>query len=91
MPDSVQASPTSKKEAVGAVVKGAMERVGPVLMTDMNTGLALLALALAGDQPGSEIQSPMSIVILGGLLTATFLNLIVIPVLFVKWGVKPST
>ena len=79
------------KPLLEAVVQGSMERLSPVLMTAMTTGLALLPLALAGDQPGSEIQSPMSIVILGGLLTATFLNLIVIPVLFVKWGVKPST
>jgi Cu/Ag efflux pump CusA len=77
------------KPLLEAVVQGSMERLSPVLMTAMTTGLALLPLALAGDQPGSEIQSPMSIVILGGLLTATFLNLIVIPVLFVKWGVKP--
>ena len=79
------------KPLLEAVVQGSMERLSPVLMTAMTTGLALLPLALAGDQPGSEIQSPMSVVILGGLLTATFLNLIVIPVLFVKWGVKPST
>ena len=58
-------------------------------MTAMTTGLALLPLALASDQPGSEIQSPMSIVILGGLITATFLNMIVIPVLYEKWG-KPN-
>ncbi|MFC2082192.1 efflux RND transporter permease subunit [Bacteroidota bacterium] len=51
--------------------------------------MALLSLALASDQPGSEIQSPMSIVILGGLITATFLNMIVIPVLYEKWG-KPD-
>ena len=79
------------KPLLEAVVQGSMERLSPVLMTAMTTGLALLPLALAGDQPGSEIQSPMSVVILGGLLTATFLNLIVIPVLFVKWGVKPQT
>ena len=79
------------KPLLQAVVQGSMERLSPVLMTAMTTGLALLPLALAGDQAGSEIQSPMSIVILGGLITATFLNLIVIPVLFVKWGVKPQT
>ncbi len=56
-------------------------------MTAMNNrGLALLPLALAADKPGSEIQAPMSIVLLGGLITATFLTLIVVPVLFSKWG-----
>ncbi|MBN4081051.1 efflux RND transporter permease subunit [Caldithrix abyssi] len=71
-----------------AIIQGSMERLNPVLMTALTTGLALLPLALAADKPGSEIQSPMSIVILGGLLTATFLNLIVVPVLFAKWGRK---
>jgi Cu/Ag efflux pump CusA len=69
-----------------AVVKGSQERLSPVLMTAMTTGLALLPLALAANKPGSEIQAPMSIVILGGLMTATFLNLFVIPALFSKWG-----
>ncbi len=71
-----------------AIFQGSMERLNPILMTGLTTGFALLPLALAIDQPGSEIQAPMSIVILGGLLTATFLNMIVIPVLFEKWGVR---
>ncbi len=70
-----------------AVVQGSLERLNPVLMTALTTGLALLPLALAMGEPGSEIQAPMSIVILGGLLTATFLNMIVIPVLYERWGV----
>ena len=49
-------------------------------------GLALIPLLLAGDQPGNEIQSPMAQVILGGLLTSTFLDLMVVPVLFRRWG-----
>jgi len=65
-----------------------MERLSPVLMTALTTGLALLPLAMAVDKPGSEIQSSMSIVILGGLLTSTFLNLILVPVLFVQWEKK---
>ena len=65
-----------------------MEQLSPVLMTALTTGLALLPLALAADKPGSKIHSPMFIVILGGLLAATFLNLIVVPVLFLKWGKK---
>jgi len=59
-----------------AVLQGSLERLSPVLMTALTTSLALIPLALGMDKPGSEIQSPMSIVILGGLVTATFLNLI---------------
>ena len=76
------------KSLLEAVVQGSVERLSPVLMTALTTGLALLPLALAADQAGSEIQLPMSIVILGGLLTAKFLNLIVVPMLYVKWGRK---
>ena len=76
------------KSLKDAVVQGSLERLNPIMMTALTTGLALLPLALAMDQPGSEIQAPMSIVILGGLLTATFLNMIVIPVLFEKWGFR---
>lgn len=73
-----------------AVVQGSMERLTPVLMTALCAGLALIPLALSGHKPGSEIQSPMSIVILGGLLTATFLNMIVIPVLYLMFGSKQT-
>ena len=76
------------KSLYDAVVQGSMERLSPILMTAMTTGLALLPLAFAGHKPGSELQSPMAIVILGGLITATFLNLVVVPVLFLKWGRK---
>ena len=55
-------------------------------MTALTAGLALVPLVLAGDHPGNEIQSPMAEVILGGLLTSTFLNLVVVPVLFARWG-----
>ena len=51
-------------------------------MTALSAGLALIPLAIAGDEPGNEIQSPMAKVILGGLLTSTFLNLIVVPVIY---------
>lgn len=58
---------------------GALDRLNPILMTAFTTGLALIPLALKGGEPGNEIQSPMAVVILGGLISATFLNLIVIP------------
>jgi Cu/Ag efflux pump CusA len=60
-----------------AVVQDSLEQLNPIMMTALTTGLALLPLAQAMDQPGSEIRAPMSIIILGGLLTATFLNMIV--------------
>ncbi len=69
-----------------AVVRGSRERLAPILMTALTAGLALVPLILAGDHPGNEIQSPMAQVILGGLLTSTFLNLMVVPVLFMRWG-----
>lgn len=61
---------------------GALDRLNPILMTAFTTGLALIPLALNGSEPGNEIQSPMAIVILGGLFTATLLNLIVIPCVY---------
>jgi Cu(I)/Ag(I) efflux system membrane protein CusA/SilA len=73
-----------------AVIRGSMERLSPILMTAMTTGLALVPLAFAGNKPGSELESPMAIVILGGLVTATVLNLVVVPALFLKWGRKDS-
>jgi CzcA family heavy metal efflux pump len=69
-----------------AVDQGSQERLAPVLMTALTAGLALIPLILAGGQPGNEIQSPMAQVILGGLLTSTFLNLVLVPVLFARWG-----
>jgi len=69
-----------------AVSRGSRERLAPVLMTALTAGLALIPLVLAGDKPGNEIQSPMAEVILGGLLSSTFLNLVVVPVLFCRWG-----
>jgi CzcA family heavy metal efflux pump len=69
-----------------AVRRGSMERLAPVLMTALTAALALIPLIWAGAEPGNEIQSPMARVILGGLLTSTFLNMIVVPVLFERWG-----
>jgi CzcA family heavy metal efflux pump len=71
-----------------AVIQGSRERLAPVLMTALTAGLALIPLVVAGGKPGNEIQSPMAEVILGGLLTSTFLNLVVVPVLFLRWGTR---
>jgi len=70
-----------------AVWTGSMERLSPVLMTALSAGLALVPLAIAGGEPGNEIQSPMAIVVLGGLLTAVVLNMLVVPALYLRYGV----
>jgi len=62
-----------------AVVQGSMERLVPILMTAISAALGLVPLALAAGKPGSELLAPLAIVTLGGLLTSTFLNLIVVP------------
>ncbi|MGZ5459953.1 MAG: efflux RND transporter permease subunit [Thermoanaerobaculia bacterium] len=69
-----------------AVHRGAMERLSPILMTALSAGLALIPLALAIGKPGSEIQTPMAIVILFGLLTSTTLNMFVVPALYLRFG-----
>lgn len=74
---------TDPKEAVR---RGAIERLVPILMTALTAGFALVPLALAGGQPGSEIQTPMAIVILFGLITSTALNMIVVPALYLRFG-----
>jgi len=68
------------------VLRGARERLSPILMTALATGLALLPLVLSGDKPGQEIEHPMAIVILGGLVTSTLLNLFVVPALYLRFG-----
>jgi len=76
-----------------AVRRGSRERLAPILMTALTAGLALVPLVVRGGEPGNEIQSPMALVILGGLLTSTFLNLVVVPVLYERWAraTYPST
>jgi CzcA family heavy metal efflux pump len=69
-----------------AVRRGAMERLAPILMTALAAGLALVPLVLGGEQPGREILTPMAIVIVCGLLSSTFLNMVVVPALFVRFG-----
>lgn len=71
-----------------AIVQGSLERLSPILMTAIVTGVGLVPLALGVGQPGKEIQQPMAVVILGGIFSSTFLNMIVIPALYLKYGEK---
>jgi CzcA family heavy metal efflux pump len=73
-----------------AVRRGSEERLVPILMTALATALALVPLALAGGEPGSEIQAPMAVVILWGLVSSTALNMLVVPVMFLRFGVSRS-
>jgi CzcA family heavy metal efflux pump len=68
------------------VIRGAKERLAPILMTALTTGLALVPLLIAGNIPGQEIQYPMGFVIVGGLITSTLLNLFVVPSLYLRFG-----
>ena len=70
------------------VIKGSLDRLNPILMTALTTALALIPLAMTGDLPGNEIQSPMAKVILGGLLSSTLLNIFIVPVVFYISNVK---
>jgi Cu/Ag efflux pump CusA len=66
------------------VLRGSADRLSPILMTTLATGLALVPLVLLGDVPGHEIEHPMAVVIVGGLLTSTLLNLAVVPMLYLR-------
>jgi len=68
------------------VIQGAKELLAPIMMTALATGLALVPLVVAGSIPGHEIEHPMAIVILGGLVTATLINLFVLPSLYLAFG-----
>jgi CzcA family heavy metal efflux pump len=76
---------TLREEGLGiydTVIQGSRDRLSPILMTALTAGLALIPLAMSGDLPGNEIQSPMAKVILGGLFTSTLLNIFIVPVVY---------
>ena len=73
------------------IITGSKDRLSPILMTALTAGLALIPLAIAGDLPGNEIQSPMAKVILGGLLTSTLLNVFIVPVVYYLSNIKSET
>jgi len=79
---------THEGEAFGSalVLRGAKERLAPILMTAAATGLAVVPLVAAGSIPGHEVEHPMAVVILGGLITSTLLNLFVLPSLYLRFG-----
>jgi Cu/Ag efflux pump CusA len=68
------------------VMRGAEERLAPILMTALATALALVPIVLGGTRAGYEIEHPLAVVILGGLVTSTALNLFVVPSLYLRFG-----
>lgn len=74
-----------------SVLRGSLDRLNPILMTALTSALALVPLALNGDLPGNEIQSPMAKVILGGLITSTLLNGFIIPIVYLMMYQKKET
>jgi CzcA family heavy metal efflux pump len=75
---------------IETIMKGSKDRLSPILMTALTAGLALIPLAIAGDLPGNEIQSPMAKVILGGLLSSTLLNLFIVPIVYFMMNNKKN-
>jgi Cu/Ag efflux pump CusA len=67
------------KSVADSIIQGSMERLVPILMTALTAALGLIPLAIARGQPGSELLAPLAVVVLGGLISSTFLNLIVVP------------
>ena len=81
---SKEQSQTGVSALRNIIISGSLDRLNPILMTALTSALALVPLALGGDLPGNEIQSPMAKVILGGLVSSTLLNLFIIPLIFIK-------
>lgn len=77
-----------EKYQLGDVVEGSLDRLNPILMTALTSALALIPLIINGDKAGNEIQSPMAIVVLGGLITSTLLNLYVMPIIYELYSKK---
>jgi Cu/Ag efflux pump CusA len=75
-----------EKFGPGLVMRGALERLSPIMMTTLTTLVAVMPLVYAGSQPGHEIEHPMAVVILGGMITSTLLNLFVVPSLYLRFG-----
>jgi Cu/Ag efflux pump CusA len=73
------------------VLRGARERLGPILMTALATGLAFLPILLLGERPGLELLRPMAIVVIGGLITSTLLNLFIIPTIYLGMRASPES
>jgi len=76
---------------VALVQRGSEERLAPILMTALATGLALLPLVMSGQKPGHEVEYPLAVVIMGGLVTSTLLNLFLLPSLYLKFGQRTAT
>jgi Cu/Ag efflux pump CusA len=74
-------------ESIGSelVLRGARERLAPILMTALAASVAFLPLLIGGSIPGNELLSPMAAVVLGGLVTSTLLNLFIVPALYLRW------
>jgi CzcA family heavy metal efflux pump len=80
-----------EKFGPGLVLRGAMERLSPIIMTTLTTIVAIIPLIWAGSQPGHEVEHPMAVVILGGMITSTLLNLFVVPSLYLRFGARRAS